>query len=202
MNYIKLHTNMSNRNFTASEIQAVGSLLNDKNAIELLKKINNSVVTADDDTKTTAAGSNKKEQQQQKEENDLTPFVGFAHQKDVLGEDKESDDYKTKAGAIQNLVNAGLVIEGSHTPLAPKDEEKHGDLRLSSEERISKYKLTEEGLTVLAVVGEDIDAPKQAKQQQQQSAAQIKQQSNENNNNSKEQQTAAYKEQVKKENKR
>lgn len=200
MNYIKLHTNMSNRNFTASEIQAVGSLLNDKNAIELLKKINNSVVTADDDTKTTAAGSNKKEQQQQKEENDLTPFVGFAHQKDVLGEDKESDDYKTKAGAIQNLVNAGLVIEGSHTPLAPKDEEKHGDLRLSSEERISKYKLTEEGLTVLAVVGEDIDAPKQAKQQQ--TAAQIKQQSNENNNNSKEQQTAAYKEQVKKENKR
>lgn len=143
------------RKITTNEIQAVGAILQDKEAIELLKKINDNIVT-EEDTK----GKRK--------QNDIFQFVGFAHDDDVLGEDKESEEYQQKAGTLKKLVDAGLLLEGFHIPLERGSEKKYGDIKVSSQERVGKYKLTEEGLTVLALVG---------KQQQQESQQQGSKQS-------------------------
>lgn len=178
---------MSIRKVTTNEIQAIGSILNDKDAIELLKKINDNIVT-EEDTK----GKRK--------QNDIFAFVGFAHQDDVLGEDPESQDYKNKAGSLQKLVDTGLILEGAHIPLARKNEDKYGDVRISSQERIGKYKLTEEGLAVLGIVGA-AESTKQEQPKPKQTAAPTVVKKN-GSSNSKEQQIAAFKEQVKKENKR
>jgi hypothetical protein len=130
---------MSTRKLTTNEIQAVAAILNDKDAIEILKQINNNIVT-EEDTK----GKRK--------QNDIFAFVGFAHQDDVLGEDAESEEYKNKAGSLKKLVDAGLILEGAHIPLERKNEDKYGDQRFpSATEKVGKYKLTEEGLTVLAL---------------------------------------------------
>lgn len=134
---------MSIRKLTASEIQAVGTILKDKDAIEVLRKINEEVVT-EEDTK----GKRK--------QNDIFAFVGFAHQDDVLGEDSESDDFKNKAGSVKTLVDAGLILEGGYIPLERKNEKKFGDNRIPApQDRVSKYKLTEEGYTLLSIVGDD-----------------------------------------------
>jgi hypothetical protein len=133
---------MSSRKVTSSEIQAVGSILQDKEAIELLKKINEQVVT-EEDTK----GKRK--------QNDIFAFVGFAHQDDILGEDPESKEYQQKQGSVKRLVDTGLILEGFHIPLERKNEKKFGDVRVSdTEHKIGKYKLTEEGLTLLSIVGD------------------------------------------------
>jgi hypothetical protein len=130
---------MSTRKLTTNEIQAVAAILNDKDAIEVLKQINNNIVT-EEDTK----GKRK--------QNDIFAFVGFAHQDDVLGEDAESEEYKNKAGSLKKLVDAGLILEGAHIPLERKNVDKYGDQRFpSTTEKVGKYKLTEEGLTVLAL---------------------------------------------------
>jgi len=145
----------SSRKLTTSEIQAVGSILRDKEAIELLKQINDNIVT-DEDTK----GKRK--------QNDIFAFVGFAHQDDVLGEDPESKEYQEKQGSLRRLVDTGLILEGFHVPLERKSEKKFGDVRMSNtDDRIGKFKLTEEGLTVLSLVG----SGKEEEQQQQQQAA-------------------------------
>jgi hypothetical protein len=136
----------NNRKLTVAEIQAVGSVLNDKEAIELLKQINDNIVT-EEDTK----GKRK--------QNDIFAFVGFAHNDDILGEDEEAEDYQNKKGVVRKLVDAGLVIEGFHIPLERKSEKKFGDVRVQSDERISKYQITEEGFAVLALTNADVAAP-------------------------------------------
>ena len=188
---------MSIRKITASEIQAVGTILKDKDAIELLKKINQEVVT-EEDTK----GKRK--------QNDIFQFIGFAHQDDILGEDSESDDFKNKAGSVKTLVDAGLILEGSHTPLERKSEKNYGDARLPApQDKRSKYKLTEEGLTLLAIVGDDEEG-KQVQQQETRKSNNIvpddsKQQSKNNKSEGfteslKKRAIAAFKEDVKEEN--
>jgi hypothetical protein len=138
----KQYTNtMSIRKVTTSEIQAVGAILQDKDAIELLKKINDEIVT-EEDTK----GKRK--------QNDIFQFIGFAHQDDILGEDPESKEFQEKQGSIKNLVDSGLILEGFHVPLERKNEKKFGDVHLpATQDKVAKYKLTEEGLAVLALVG-------------------------------------------------
>lgn len=133
----------SNRKLTTNEIQAVGSILQDKDAIELLKKINEQVVT-EEDTK----GKRK--------QNDIFAFVGFAHQDDILGEDPESKEFQEKQGSIQKLVDTGLILEGFHVPLERKNEKKFGDVHLpATDQKVAKYQITEEGLTLLALVGDN-----------------------------------------------
>ena len=128
----------NNRKLTVAEIQAVGSILQDKEAIELLKQIKDNIVT-DEDTKG------------KRQENELFAFVGFAHNDDILGEDEEAEDYQNKKGVIKGLVDAGLVIEGFHLPLERKSK-KNADARTTDlDDRISKYQLTEEGFAVLAL---------------------------------------------------
>jgi hypothetical protein len=130
----------SNRKITTNEIQAVGSILQDKEAIELLKKINDQVVT-EEDTK----GKRK--------QNDIFAFVGFAHQDDILGEDKESKEYQQNQGVLKKLVDSGLVDEGFHVPLERKNEKKFGDVHLpATDEKVGKYRISETGLTLLALV--------------------------------------------------
>jgi hypothetical protein len=138
----KQYTNtMSIRKVTTSEIQAVGAILQDKDALELLKKINDEIVT-EEDTK----GKRK--------QNDIFQFIGFAHQDDILGEDPESKEFQEKQGSIKNLVDSGLILEGFHVPLERKNEKKFGDVHLpATQDKVAKYKLTEEGLAVLALVG-------------------------------------------------
>lgn len=144
---------MSIRKLTTNEIQAVGTIFKDKEAIEILKKIRDNVIT-EADTKGKRKG------------NELFSFVGFAHQDDILGggedADPESEEYKQKAGSIKILVDAGLILEGFHVPLERGSEKKYGDVHVPSQERIAKYKITEEGLTLLSVLG--------VKQQQQEEA--------------------------------
>lgn len=137
----------TNRKVTTDEIQAVGSILQDKDAIELLKKINEQVVT-EEDTKG------------KRQQNDIFAFVGFAHRDDILGEDPESKEYKEKEGSIKKLADKGLILEGFHVPLERKNEKKFGDVRVSdTEHKIAKYKLTEEGLTLLALIEGDKAKP-------------------------------------------
>jgi hypothetical protein len=187
----------TNRKVTSSEIQAVAAILQDKDAIELLKKINEQIVT-EEDTK----GKRK--------QNDIFQFIGFAHQDDILGEDKESDEFKEKQGSINRLVDSGLILEGFHIPLERKNEKKFGDIRLpASDEKVGKYKLTEEGLTVLSIVNQP--SPKQQQAQQSQPQQQTKQQQQVQKQSKpvqtltpetkKEKQIAAFKEEVKEENK-
>ena len=133
----------TSRKATASEIQAVGTILRDKAAIELLKKINDEIVT-EEDTK----GKRK--------QNDIFEFVGFAHQDDILGEDSKSEEFQEKQGSLKRLVDYGLILEGFHIPLERKNEKKFGDVRVSdTENKIGKYRLTEEGFTILTIVDED-----------------------------------------------
>src|SRR5215211_2188457 len=149
----------NSRKLTTDEIQAVGSILRDKAAIELLKKINDNIVT-DEDTK----GKRK--------QNDIFAFVGFAHNDDVLGEDPEQKEYQEKVGILRKLVDTGLILEGFHIPLERKSEKKFGDVRMqNTDDRIGKFKLTEEGLTLLALVGDDDNKSGGKEQQQQQQAA-------------------------------
>jgi hypothetical protein len=153
----------NNRKLTTNEIQAVGSILNDKEAIDLLKKINDQVVT-EEDTK----GKRK--------QNDIFAFVGFAHQDDILGEDPESEDFKNKSGVLRKLVDTGLIDEGFHVPLERKNEKKFGDIKLpASDQKVGKYRISEEGLAVLALVGNNNNGQQQQqKQQQSQPAATTK----------------------------
>ena len=131
------------RKATTAEIQAVATILRDKAAIELLKKINDEIVT-EEDTKG------------KRQQNDIFQFIGFAHQDDVLGEDPESKEFQEKQGSVKRLVDYGLVLEGVHIPLERKNEKKFGDVRVSdTEHKIGKYKLTEEGFTLLTIVDED-----------------------------------------------
>ena len=130
----------NNRKVTTNEIAAVGAILKDIEALKLLKQINDQVVT-EEDTK----GKRK--------QNDIFAFVGFAHQDDVLGEDPESEDFKNKQGSLKHLVDTGLILEGFHVPLERKNEKKFGDVHLpATDQKVGKYKLTEEGLAVLALV--------------------------------------------------
>lgn len=130
----------NNRKVTSSEILAVGAILNDREAIELLKKINDQVVT-EEDTK----GKRK--------QNDIFAFIGFAHQDDVLGEDIGSEEFQNKQGSVKNLVDSGLILEGFHIPLERSNEKKFGDVHLpATQNKVAKYKITEEGLTVLSLV--------------------------------------------------
>ncbi len=136
---------MSVRKITTSEIAAVGAILQDKEAIKILKEINDNIIT-EEDTK----GKRKN--------NEVFNFVGFASGNDIYGEDPDesSEEYQNKKGAIKKLVDTGLVLEGFHIPLERKSEKKFGDFRLSNtDDKIYKYKLTEEGLTVLAVAGQN-----------------------------------------------
>lgn len=178
---------MSVRKVTTNEIQAVGAILNDKEAIALLKKINEQIVT-EEDTK----GKRK--------QNDIFAFVGFAHRDDVLGEDPESKEFQEKQGTIKKLVDTGLILEGFHVPLERKSEKKFGDIRLpSTDEKIGKFKLTEEGLTVLALVSGQQQQSQQAQQTQSESKSTATTTSKNNNNNSKA--IAEFKNEIKEENK-
>ena len=192
---------MSIRKITTNEIQAVGAILQDKEAIDLLKKINEQVVT-EEDTK----GKRK--------QNDIFAFQGFAHQDDILGEDTESKEFQQKQGSIKKLVDTGLILEGFHVPLERKNEKKFGDLSIpASDQKVAKYKITEEGLAVLALIQQQKsrfnprdpievessnnvvpDDSKQKKQQQQQV-------SKTSNNNNRSKAIASFKQDIKKENK-
>jgi hypothetical protein len=176
-----------NRKITVSEIQAVGSILKNREALELLKKINDEIVT-EEDTK----GKRK--------QNDIFAFVGFAHQDDVLGEDPESEDFKNKQGSLKALVDKGLILEGAYIPLERKNEKKFGDVRLpATQDKIGKFKLTEEGLAVLALV------TKQPGQQQQVSGGsvnnKVQKQSEPQPQTKKEKAIQTFKEEIKEENK-
>lgn len=179
-----------NRKITTSEIVAVGSILQDKDAIELLKKINEQVVT-EEDTK----GKRK--------QNDIFAFVGFAHQDDILGEDPESEDYKTNEGLVKKLVDKGLILEGFHVPLERKNEKKFGDLHIpATQDKIGKYKITEEGLAVLALVGNNNNNNGgQQQQEQQPKQKQTVTKVEPSSPSKKEKAIAAFKEEVKEENK-
>ena len=49
-----------------------------------------------------------------------------------------------------------MILEGFHIPLERKNEKKFGDVRVSdTENKIGRYKLTEEGFTILTIVDED-----------------------------------------------
>ena len=62
---------------------------------------------------------------------------------------------KSKA-VLRALVDYGLILEGFHVPLERKNEKKFGDVRVSdTENKIGKYRLTEEGFTILTIVDED-----------------------------------------------
>lgn len=193
-NYNQSNMSASNRKITVDEIQAVGSIIKDKDALELLKKINDEIVT-EEDTK----GKRK--------QNDIFAFVGFAHQDDVLGEDPESDDYKNKQGSLKSLIDKGLVLEGFHVPLERKNEKKFGDERPpATNEKIGKFKLTEEGLTVLAIVAQPQQQQEEVKKKdiQKESVPQKtspEPQQQEEPLTKKEKAIAAFKEEIKEENK-
>jgi hypothetical protein len=191
---------MSTRKITTNEIQAVGSILFHKKLIELLKKIRDGLVN-EEDTK----GKRK--------QNDIFAFVGFAHQDDILGEDPESEEFKENQGIIKQLVDTGLILEGFHVPLERKNEKKFGDIHLPApQDKVAKYKLTEEGLAVLALVGsssssneriekEEVESqhpPKEESEQQQQQQKPVVQTLSPAK---KEKAIAAFKEEIKEENK-
>ena len=76
---------MSVRKITTSEIAAVGAILQDKEAIKILKEINDNIIT-EEDTK----GKRKN--------NEVFNFVGFASGNDIYGEDPDesSEEYQNK----------------------------------------------------------------------------------------------------------
>ena len=159
----------NNRKLTAEEIQTVGQILRDKAAIELLKKIRDSTITEEDVKKRRA-------QQKGGEDDDDTPaFQGFAHSDQILGEgankeegeQQKDEQLQEKRGILKRLADIGLVLEGFHIPLEKKKEGPQGQ-RYPSNRKISKFQLTNEGLTLLSVVDPE--------GQQQQSAGQAQQQ--------------------------
>ena len=124
----------TSRKATATEIQAVGAILREIEALEILKRIKDEIVT--------------EEHKGKRKQNDIFEFVGFAHQDDILGENPKSEEFQEKQGSLKRLVDYGLILEGFHIPFQRKNEKKFGDVRVSdTENKIGKYKLTEEGFT-------------------------------------------------------
>jgi hypothetical protein len=129
---------MSVRKLSVGEIQTVAALINNKDAIQILKSIRDNVTTEED-----LKGKRKG--------NEGFNFIGFAHQDDVLGEDSESEEFQNKKGNLQKLIDAGLVLEGFHIGLEKKSQKKFGDVRIQNvDDKIGKYQLTEEGFALLA----------------------------------------------------
>jgi hypothetical protein len=125
---------MSVRNLELGEIQAVGVLVKDQNAIELLKKIRENEITEED-----LKGKHKG--------NNLENFVGFTQEQDVTGGDEG------KKVTLTRLVSLGLVDEGVHIPLPRSTKSNEGaKVAKVDEERVNKYKVTETGLSLLAVI--------------------------------------------------
>ena len=152
MNYNILY--MSSRILSTDEILAVGSILKDKESINLLKEIRDNVIT-EEDTK----GKRKN--------NDVFNFVGFSSSEDILGEDSESDNYKSKKAKIDKLVKSSLVLEGFHIPLERKNEKKFGDVKVAAtDEKIYKYQITDEGYAILNIVENSEPKPQTTKQAQ------------------------------------
>ena len=128
---------MSSKFLTVQDIQAVGELLKDKAALEILKEIRDNAITKDD-----VKGK--------KSDNYLVGFVGFTSGEDILEEDKDSDEYKVKRAKIRSLVDSGLVIEGAYIPLEKGENKGHGDVKFPDPEgKIYKFQLSNEGFTLL-----------------------------------------------------
>jgi hypothetical protein len=154
----------SNRKLTVEEIQAVSALLNNKELIELLQEIHENTLTEE------SAKGKLKQQQQKGEDGDdgddnVTPFVGFTRGDDLLGKEGEgeeqSDEKQAKKGLLRKLVEMGLVLEGIHIARERTPEERKkraaaggaGISRSAEGERTRKFKLTEEGFSLLAAKG-------------------------------------------------
>jgi hypothetical protein len=126
---------MSVRKLELAEIQAVGVLVKDKDSIELLKKIRENEITEED-----LKGKHKG--------NNLENFVGFAQEQDLIGEG-EAD----KKVSLTKLVSLGLVDEGYHIPLPRSTKSNEGaKVPKVEEETLNKYKVSETGLALLAVI--------------------------------------------------
>jgi hypothetical protein len=128
---------MSVRKLELGEIQAVGVLVKDQDAIELLKKIRENEITEED-----LKGKHKG--------NNLENFVGFTQEQDIIG---EGDEGAGKKVTLTRLVSLGLVDEGYHIPLPRSTKSNEGaKVPKVDEERVNKYKVTETGLALLAVI--------------------------------------------------
>jgi hypothetical protein len=130
-NYNICNKHMSVRKLSVQEISEVASILNDKEAIKVLKSIRENVITQDAVDEEKRKGSKGKE--------DLSAFVGFAKQEDVIGEGKDED--QKALGAVSKLEGLGFIIKGVHI-----DNKK--------EETTEKYQITETGNALLAAAGE------------------------------------------------
>jgi|SRR5215212_2478517 len=129
---------MSVRKISVQEIQAVGALVKDQNAINLLKEVRNQTITGED-----LKGKHKG--------NNLENFVGFALESDLIGEGDQID--AGKKISLQRLVDLGLVLEGYHIALPRKTQKNEGVQVPTIEDDLSrKYQLTETGLALLASI--------------------------------------------------
>jgi hypothetical protein len=183
------------RILSSKEIAAVGAILTDKEAIQLLKDIRDNVIT-EEDTK----GKRKN--------NDVFNFVGFTSSEDILppedNEEESSEEFRSKQNKIKKLVGAGLVLEGYHVPLGRKNEDKFGDQKIADPtKKIYKYQITNEGHTLLSVVEEQQKGEQEGQQQQQQevrtTTTSSSTNSNSNNSNSKSKEIAEFKREREKE---
>jgi DNA-binding PadR family transcriptional regulator len=141
---------MSSRYISVEEINSISAAIEDETGIELLKAIRDNVVSESDIKEQKSFDGQDKEaiKKEQERVSQERSFIGSTKEESIIkGQEDES-----KRGILKRLEEKGLVQSGGYIPLG--------------KERINSYKLTNEGLVLLAFVEKIKGGSKQAQTQE------------------------------------
>lgn len=131
---------MVNKRININELDNVGQLLQQKETLETLNNINSNIAS------------------QSKSKKDIDPNLkGWCDCEEITGKEtekknkkqtKDEAEFDKKQSQINSLLEAGLLIEGQHTPLIEKQKAGEPD---TYDKPIRKFKVTSEGEAVLSL---------------------------------------------------
>ena len=130
---------MVNKRLDIQSLQNVREFVTKKDTLETLKAINDNLID--------------QQQQSKKSKSVDVNLVGWTNGEDIIGKEpkqrskkqnKEESEFDKKTAEINELKDAGLIIEGQHTPLKSKQGEPD-----VYDEPIRKFRVTNEGSSLL-----------------------------------------------------
>lgn len=126
---------MSTRFISIDDINSVLAAVEDKEGLELLKKIKENTKT-EKDLPERKKGSSPASEEDQAKEQEARAYLGQAKEEDIGVSEKSEGD--SKRGLLKLLEDKGLVIKGGYINKEGK--------------RTNSYKITNEGLALLYLV--------------------------------------------------
>jgi hypothetical protein len=128
---------MSNRYLSVEEINSISAALEDEKGIELLRAIRDNIVSESNIKEQKSFDEKDKEaiKKEQERVSQERSFIGSTKEESII---KEGEEDQGKKGILKRLEEKGLIQSGGYIPVG--------------KERINSYKLTNEGLVLLAFV--------------------------------------------------